>query len=93
MRPRPVQTKAATKPSDISKTIVGAGALSIKKLRYTPKQDAPTAIRTDVKSIGPNRFVRRNAMAPGAISIAIVRMMPVAFNAPTIVRDRSPRRP
>jgi hypothetical protein len=35
-----------------------------------------------------NLRVIRKAMAPGEISMAMARMMPTAFNAPTMVRER-----
>ena len=77
----------------ITSTMVGAGALSMKKLRYTPRNEAETATRTEVRSIRPKRLVSKNAMAPGAIRRAMVRMMPVAFNAPTMVKDSIARSP
>ena len=42
-----------------------------------PRQPAPTTI-----SIVPKLRVSRKAMAPGAISMAMARMMPTAFSAP-----------
>ena len=70
--------------------MVGAGALSMKKERYTPRKDATTATMTAIASMALNLRVTRKAMAPGKISMAMARMMPTAFKAPTMVRIGSP---
>ena len=44
-------------------------------------------MRTDSVSMALNRFTSRKAMAPGTISMAMARMMPTAFSAPTMVSE------
>ena len=74
------------KPVNIS-MIVGAGALSIKKLRKMPKKPEIMVTITAIINIFSNRLVSKNAIAPGAINRPIDRMMPTAERVATIVSD------
>ena len=77
----------------ISTIIVGAGALSMKKLKSTPSKEQEEDISKATSTIISNLSVNKSAVAPGAISIAITRIIPTAFKAPTIVSDSSDRSP
>ena len=73
-------------------TIVGAGALSIKKLKYTPEVAQKVLIMIEILTISLNWLVIKCAIAPGAISAAITKIIPTAFKAPTIVIDNKDKR-
>ena len=73
-------------------TIVGAGALSIKKLKYTPEIAQKIFIMIEIITISLNWLVIKCAIAPGAISAAITKIIPTAFKAPTIVIDNKDKR-
>ena len=60
---------------------------------YIPRKDELIEIAIDVTSIVSKRLVRRKEIAPGATSSAIVKMIPIDFNAATIVIDKSIKRP
>jgi hypothetical protein len=67
--------------------IVGAGALSIKKLKYVPKNIENTQIKTDMISILENCLVSRKAIAPGAIIKPTAKIKPVAERVITTVTE------
>lgn len=67
-----------------------AVAPSIWKLTRVPSTLDPIDTTLAIASIRSNRSVSRNAMAPGATSMAITRMMPTACKAPTMINR--PRR-
>jgi hypothetical protein len=67
--------------------IVGAGALSIKKLRYIPEKPDTRVTLTAINSIVLKLFVSRNAMAPGAINRPIDNIIPTADRVATMVRE------
>ena len=73
-------------------TIVGAGALSIKKLKYTPEIAQRILVVIEIITISLNWLVSKCAIAPGAISAAITKIIPTAFKAPTIVIDNNDKR-
>ena len=73
-------------------TIVGAGALSIKKLKYTPKIAQKILVVIEIITISLNWLVNKCAIAPGAISAAMTKIIPTAFKAPTIVIDNKDKR-
>ena len=73
-------------------TIVGAGALSIKKLKYTPEIAQRILVVIEITIISLNWLVIKCAIAPGAISAAITKIIPTAFKAPTIVIDNKDKR-
>ena len=67
--------------------IVGAGALSINKLKYVPKNIDKTQIKTDTISIVENCLVSRKAIAPGAIIKPTAKIRPVAESVITTVTE------
>ena len=71
---------------------MGAGALSIKKLKYTPEIAQKIFIMIEIITISLNWLVIKCAIAPGAISAAITKIIPTAFKAPTIVIDNKDKR-
>ena len=71
---------------------MGAGALSIKKLKYTPEVAQKILIMIEILTISLNWLVIKCAIAPGAISAAITKIIPTAFKAPTIVIDNKDKR-
>ena len=73
-------------------TIVGAGALSIKKLKYTPEIAQRILVVIEITIISLNWLVIKCAIAPGAIRAAITKIIPTAFKAPTIVIDNKDKR-
>ena len=73
-------------------TIVGAGALLIKKLKYTPEIAQRIFVVIEITIISLNWLVIKCAIAPGAISAAITKIIPTAFKAPTIVIDNKDKR-
>ena len=73
-------------------TIVGAGALSIKKLKYTPEIAQRILVVIEIITISLNWLLIKCAIAPGAISAAITKIIPTAFKAPTIVIDNKDKR-
>ena len=73
-------------------TIVGAGALSIKKLKYTPEIAQRILVVMEIIIISLNWLVIKCAIAPGAIRAAITKIIPTAFKAPTIVIDNKDKR-
>ena len=73
-------------------TTVGAGALSIKKLKYTPEIAQRILVVIEIITISLNWLVIKCAIAPGAMSAAITKIIPTAFKAPTIVIDNKDKR-
>ena len=71
---------------------MGAGALSIKKLKYTPEIAQKIFVMIEIITISLNWLVSKCAIAPGAISAAITNIIPTAFNDPTIVIDNKDKR-
>ena len=69
--------------------MVGAGALSRKKLRYVPENIAPQQTITETQSIVENFRTSRKAIAPGAINNPIARTKPTAERVATIVSDKA----
>ena len=69
------------------KMIVGAGALSIKKLMYTPNIPENTVTPIAIGNMRLNWFVNKNAIAPGAINKPIDRIIPTAESVATIVSE------
>ena len=65
--------------------MVGAGALSMKKDRYTPINEVTTDIITASHKAWENFRVIKIAMAPGAMSREMERMIPTAFSVATMV--------
>lgn len=68
--------------------MVGAGALSRKKLAWTPASIAPMQTATATISIRPKLRTSRKAMAPGAIKRPTARISPVAVIVATLASDR-----
>ncbi len=68
-------------------------APSIWKLTMVPSALDPVATPVAISSIRSKLSVKRYAIAPGATSMAITRMMPTALSAPTIVRESRIKRP
>ena len=60
--------------------MVGAGALSMKKDRYTPINEVTTDIITASHKAWENFRVIKIAMAPGAISKEIDKIIPTDFS-------------
>ena len=87
------RTKATIKIAVSTRITVGAGALSRKKLAYTPRKPDTSVTPTAIGSISAKRFVKRNAIAPGAISNPMDKMIPTAANVATIVKEISANRP
>ena len=73
--------------------MVGAGALSMKNDRYTPINEVTTEIITASHKAWKNFRVINIAMAPGAISKEIDKIMPTDFSVATIVRAIIHNRP
>lgn len=73
--------------------MVGAGALSMKKDRYTPINEVTTDIITASHKAWENFRVIKIAMAPGAISKEIDKIIPTDFSVATIVRAIMHSRP
>ena len=67
--------------------IVGAGALSIKKLAYVPSSIDAIDTITETHSIVENLRMNKNAMAPGPISKPIARIRPAADSVATMVSE------
>ena len=76
-----------------TKMIVGAGALSRKKLTYDPKSIENIHIKTEAHSIVEKRRTRRNALAPGAISNPIASIRPTEESVATIVNASAVKSP
>ena len=73
--------------------MVGAGALSMKKLKYTPRKALSSDIHKASNTMLWKRRVSKNAVAPGAISIAITKIIPTALSAATIANDSNESKP
>jgi len=69
--------------------IVGAGALSRKKLIYVPNIIEKIHITVDRQSIIENLRTKRKAVAPGAITNPIAKIRPAADNIAIIVNERA----
>ena len=67
--------------------IVGAGALSIKKLMQSPIKLEAQVTRTEINIINSNLFVNKNAIEPGAIIRPIDSIIPTADKVATIVKE------
>ena len=74
-------------------TIVGAGALSKKKLKYVPESIEIIHMMTENQSIVAKLRATRKAIAPGAISRPTAKIRPVAANVVIIVIERMVNRP
>ena len=70
-----------------TKTIVGAGALSRKKLIQIPKKEDKTVTKTEVDNMQVKSRVDKKAMDPGAINKPIERMIPTDDKVATIVNE------
>ena len=70
---------------------VGAGALSIQKLRKIPNIIDNIVVTVASGIIRRNCFVIENAIEPGAMSKAIANIRPVAFKVATTVKDTDAR--
>ena len=66
--------------------MVGAGALSMKNDRYTPRNDVATDMAVASNNAWANLRVIKIAIAPGAISKEIDKIIPTDFSVATIVR-------
>ncbi len=73
--------------------MVGAGALSRKKLIYVPNNVLAMLTPTATINMLENLRVTKNAIAPGAINNPIARIMPVAASVATIVSDNAASKP
>ena len=62
--------------TDRIRIIVGAGALSIKKLKYTPKKLEINVTNNAINIIILNCFVIKNAIAPGVMRRPIDKTIP-----------------
>ena len=77
----------------ITKTIVGAGALSKKKLIEVPNSIEELHIITDTHSIVENFRTNRNDIAPGAINKLIAKIRPAADSMAMIVSESAANNP
>ena len=68
--------------------MVGAGALSIKKLIYTPINDEDIDMNNENLTIWKKSFEIKYEIEPGIISNAIPKIIPVDFNEATIISDK-----
>lgn len=68
--------------------MVGAGALSIWKLKYAPNTIVVRFTIHAIHSMLEKRFTNKNAIAPGAISKLIAKIRPIALSVATIVSER-----
>ena len=79
--------KARMKKAVSMRIIVGAGALSMKKLKYIPEKLDTRVTLTAINSIVLKRVVSRNAIAPGTIKRPIDNIIPTADRVATMVRE------
>ena len=73
--------------------MVGAGALSRKKLRYTPSTEQSTAAAHERHSMRPKVRASSKAVAPGTMSRAMARISPTACSEATTVSETAASRP
>ena len=76
-----------------NRIIVGAGALSMKKLRYKPPNIENIFTKTEISSIELSRFDNRKAIAPGIMNKPIAKIKPTAFKVAMIARDNTANNP
>ena len=73
--------------------MVGAGALSMKKLRYVPRSMDAMHTPTAVSIMALKLRTTRNAIAPGAIRRPMARIRPAAVSVATMVSESAASRP
>ena len=71
---------------------MGAGALLIKKLKYTPIKLDKIVINSATCNILKNCLVIKKAIAPGAIRRPMDKIIPETESVATIVRESIARR-
>ena len=79
--------KIITKIIDNIKIIVGAGELSIKKLKYNPKKTEINVEKTDINCITKKFLLIKKAIEPGRIIKPIERIKPTVYKFETTIKE------